>query len=125
MSVVDSSAWLEYFASEPNARYFTEPIEETDQLLVPTIILFEVYKRILQQRSTREALQAFANMQKGLILDLDAATALHAAKISYEKKLPLADSVIYATALLNGATLWTQDSDFEGMEDVRYFPKTA
>ena len=120
MNVVDSSAWLEYLAAGPNAAYFVAAIENTAELIVPTLILYEVFKRIVQQRSENEALQVIAVMQQGRIADLDSRTALSAARISIDHQLPLADSVILATARLNNALLWTQDSHFEGIPNVKY-----
>ena len=120
MNVVDSSAWLEYLAGGPNAAFFAEPIENTTELIVPTISLYEVFKRIVQQRSENEALQVIAVMQQGKIAEMDSRTALSAARISVDNKLPLADSVMLATARLNNAVLWTQDSHFEGIRNVKY-----
>jgi predicted nucleic acid-binding protein len=123
MNIVDSSAWLEYFAAGANAAYFAEVIENAAEIMVPTLCLYEVFKRIVQQRSENEALQAIAVMQQGQIAEMDATTALSAARISMDYKLPMADSVILATATLNRATLWTLDSHFEGMENVKYRKK--
>ena len=120
MNVVDSSAWLEYFADGPNASFFAKPIEDTPKLLVPTLSLFEVFKRVLQQRDENAALHAVAVMQQATVVDLEAVTAVNAARISAELKLPLADSVILATARQYGAELWTQDADFNGIEGVQY-----
>ena len=120
MNVVDSSAWLEYLAAGPNAAYFSAAIENTAELIVPTLILYEVFKRIVQQRSENEALQVIAVMQQGKVVDLDSRTALSAARISIDHQLPMADSVILATARLNNAPLWTQDSHFEGIPNVKY-----
>ena len=120
MNVVDSSAWLEYLAAGPNAIYFSAAIENTAELIVPTLILYEVFKRIVQQRSENEALQVIAVMQQGKVVDLDSRTALSAARISIDHQLPMADSVILATARLNNALLWTQDSHFEGIPNVKY-----
>lgn len=120
MNVVDSSAWLEYFADGPNAAFFAEPIEDIEALVVPTLSLFEVFKRVLQQRDESTALEAAAVMQQGTVVDLEATIALNAARLSVELRLPLADSVILATARQYGAELWTQDADFEGIEGVRY-----
>ena len=120
MNVVDSSAWLEYLAAGPNAAYFSAAIENTAELIVPTLILYEVFKRIVQQRSENEALQVIAVMQQGKVVDLDSRIALSAARISIDHQLPMADSVILATARLNNAPLWTQDSHFEGIPNVKY-----
>jgi predicted nucleic acid-binding protein len=122
MNVVDSSGWLEYFAGGPNARFFAPAIEQPAELVVPTLSLFEVFKRVLQQRSETDALRAVATMQQGMVVDLTAIIALSAAKISVETKLPMADSIVLATARAYDAILWTQDRDFEGMTGVRYTP---
>ena len=120
MNVVDSSAWLEYFADGPNAGSFAPVIERTNDLLVPSLAVFEVFKRIMMQRDEDAALHAVAVMQQARVVDFDAPMALTAARLSVELKLSLADSVILATARAHGATLWTQDSDFEGMSGVEY-----
>ena len=123
MNLVDSSGWLEYFADGPNAGSFARPIEDVASLIVPSISLLEVFKRVLQQRSETDALRAVAMMQQGRVVDLDSELALTAAKLGNDLRLPLADSVIYATARKFEAALWTQDNDFEGLEGVHYFPK--
>ena len=120
MNVVDSSAWLEYFANGPHASFFAKPIEQIETLIVPSLSVFEVFKRVLQQRDENDALQAVAVMQQGAVVDLDASLAIDAARLSVEHKLPLADSVILATARRYDATLWTQDADFKGLEKVHY-----
>jgi predicted nucleic acid-binding protein len=120
MNVVDSSAWLEYFAAGPNAAFFSAVIENTAELIVPTLCLYEVFKRIVQQRSENEALQAVAVMQQGKTVDLDSQIALNAARLSVDYKLPMADSVILSSAMVNQAILWTQDAHFEKIPNVRY-----
>jgi predicted nucleic acid-binding protein len=123
MNVVDSSGWLEYFADGANADFFAPAIEDLSKLVVPTLSLYEVFKRVLQQRGEGDALQAVAVMIQGEVVELDMDLALSAAKVSVELKLPLADSVMLATAQAYGAILWTQDADFEGIEGVRYIEK--
>lgn len=123
MNVVDSSGWLEYFAGSPNAEHFAAPIEDFTNLIVPAISLYEVFKRIFLQRGEGSALQAIAFMQQGQVVDLTAQLALAAARISAQEKLPMADSIMLATMHEYKATLWTQDSDFRGLENVRYFEK--
>lgn len=125
MNVVDSSGWLEYFADGPNAVRFAPSIQNTRELIVPTLSLYEVFKRVLQQRGETEALRAIALMQQGRVVDLNATIALGAAKLSVDLKLPMADSIMLATARECRATLWSQDADFEGMEGVRYFDKAT
>lgn len=123
MNVVDSSAWLEYLADGPNADYFAKPIENTAKLLVPTIVLFEVFKRINHQRGEGPALQGAALLMQGQMIDLDADLALLAARLGSEHGLPLADSIVFATARYHGATVWTQDADFEKLPNVEFRPK--
>jgi predicted nucleic acid-binding protein len=123
MNVVDSSGWLEYFADEPNAEFFAPAIENTRELIVPAISVFEVFKRVLMQRSEDEAIQAVAQMQQGQVIELDATLAISAARVSWELKLPMADSIILTTTRQYGAVLWTQDPDFKGIEGVHYKEK--
>ena len=123
MNVVDSSAWLEYFADGPNASLFARPIEAARTLLVPTLSLFEVFKRVSQQRDEDEALRAVAVMEQGKVVDLDLATALEAARLSIQHRIAMADSVMLATAQRHRATLWTQDADLDGLPGVKYYVK--
>jgi len=125
VNVVDSSAWLEYFADGPNAGFFAPAIEATDELVVPSICLLEVFKRVCQQRGEGPALQAVAVMHQGRVVDLDSALALIAARIGTDTKLALADSVVLATARQIEATLWTQDADFEGFPGVKFRAKKS
>jgi len=123
MNVVDSSGWLEYFAAGPNAEFFAPAIENTRDLAVPSLTLFEVYKNLLGQRSESEAMEAVAAMMQGQVIDWNAGLSLQAARLSREFNLPLADSVILATARSAKAVLWTQDADFDGLTGVKYQPK--
>jgi len=123
MNVVDSSGWLEYFADGLNADFFAPAVENVAELVVPSISIYEVFKRVLQQRDESDALQAVAVMQQGTVVDLDAAIALNAAKLSVGLRLPMADSVMLATAHAHDATLWTQDSDLRTFEGVQYVEK--
>jgi predicted nucleic acid-binding protein len=122
MNVVDSSGWLEYLAGGPNATFFAPAVEATADLLVPTLSIFEVFKRVLGQRDESLALQAIALMYQGRIVELSAPLAIDAARLSRKEALPMADSIMLATARAFGATLWTQDADFEVIPDVRYRP---
>jgi len=123
LNLVDSSGWLEYFADSRHAGFFASSIEDTKNLVVPTICIFEVFKRILQQRDEDSALQAASVMHQGRVIDLDRTIAMAAARLGHDHKVPLADSVILATSRLNNALLWTMDSDFKGLDSVRYRPK--
>lgn len=123
MNIVDSCGWLEYFAEGQNADFFAAQLEDTENLLIPSICILEVFKRIFDQRGEDAALQAAVLMQQGQIIDLDSSIAIHAAKLSSALNLPLADSVILATARLHNAVIWTQDADFEHITGVRYKAK--
>jgi predicted nucleic acid-binding protein len=120
VNVVDSSGWLEYFADGPNAGFFAGAVTAVGELLVPTVCLYEVFKRVSQQRGEGPALTAVAVMQQGRVVDFTVAIALSAARVSLELKLPMADSMILSAARAHEATLWTQDSDFAGMPGVEY-----
>ena len=123
MNVVDSSGWLEYVVNGKNSEFFAEPIEYTTNLIVPTISILEVFKWVLRERGEADALQTAAIMQQGEVIDLDTAIATRAAKLGLTHKLPLADSVMLATAQVFGATLWTQDAHFSGLPGVRFTAK--
>jgi predicted nucleic acid-binding protein len=123
MNIVDSSGWLAYFADEPNAAHFLAPLSDSALLVVPTVTIYEVFKVILRESGENEALQAVVAMQKGTVVDLNAPLAIAASKLSLEYNLPMADSIILATAQECKAILWTQDSDFENISNVKYFHK--
>jgi predicted nucleic acid-binding protein len=123
VNLVDSSAWLEYLAAGPQAGQFAAAVEDVARLVVPSVVLLEVTRRVMQQRGEDDALQVAAVMHQGRVVELDSGIALSAAQIGVAHKLPLADSVIYATAKQFQATIWTMDADFEGLPGVRYVPK--
>ena len=123
MNLVDSSGWLEYLADGRNAQFFVQAIEDTENLIVSAINIYEVFKRILQQRNEDAALQAAALMQQATVIDVTSSISMSAAKLSVEPRLPLADSLILTTAQLHNATLWTQDADFKGFDGVQYIKK--
>lgn len=125
MNVVDSSGWLEYFADGPNADHFGTLLGNVSELLVPSITLYEVFKVVYRQRGEDAALQSVAMMQQGKVVDLSSSTALLAAKLSLDFKIPMADSIILATAQAHAAVLWTQDIDFKGLPGVNCFPKVS
>lgn len=123
MNLVDSSAWLEYFADGPNTKHFAPVVKIPDQLVVPSVTLYEVCKVVLRESDENNALQACAAMQKGQVISLDAKLAIAASKLSLLHRLPMADAVILATAREHGAILWTQDAHFREIPGVRYYPK--
>lgn len=123
MNVVDSSAWLSYFSGDTNAVTFSRPIENLEKLIVPSITLTEVFKCILRQRGEDMALEAIAHMEQGKVVPLDGSLAIDAAQYGVDYKLPLADSIIYATAQKFDAVIWTQDVDFKSLEGVKYYSK--
>lgn len=123
MNLVDSSAWLSYFADEPTADFFAPAIEDTELLLVPTVCLYEVFRVILRERGENEALQAITAMQQGTVVDLTPDLAIEAAAVGHEEKLALADSIIYTVAKKWDAVLWTQDEHFSGKANVQYRAK--
>jgi predicted nucleic acid-binding protein len=123
MNVVDSSGWLEYFSGSERADFFAPAIEDSEHLLVPVLCIYEVFKKILQTQGQSVAETRAANLLMGKVIDLTAPLAMSAALLSFEYKLPMADSIILATAREHRATLWTQDERFEGLENVQYIEK--
>jgi len=123
MNIVDSSGWLAYFADEPCAKHFLKPLTDPASLLVPTVTLYEVFKVVLRESRENEALQVVAAMQRGQVVDLTSSLALASSKLSLEYNLPMADSIILATAREYDALVWTLDSDFKNLKGVKYFPK--
>jgi toxin FitB len=124
MNVVDSSGWLEYFGEGKNAGFFAPAIEKIDQLIVPTICIYDVFKGMSHLLDEQEALRAISVMSLGQVIELDRQLALNAAKFSREFRLALADSIILATARANDATLWTQDEHLKGLDNVKYIEKS-
>jgi len=123
MNVIDSSGWLEYFIGGKNASFFAPAIQDVANVVVPTISIFEVFKRTLIEKGRTDALEAVAIMYDGTVIDLDREIALIAADLYFELKLPMADSIILATARAHSATLWTQDEHFKDIEGVKYIEK--
>lgn len=125
MNLVDSSGWLAFFADEPGAAAFVAPLRDPERLVVPTVVIYEVFKVILREAGEQAALLAYGAMTKGTVVDLTAQAAVSAAKLGLHHRLPMADSIILSIARVHGCTIWTQDADFDGIPGVRYFPKTA
>ena len=123
MNIVDSSGWIEYFDGGGNADFFAKPIRKTDDLLVPTICAYEVFKRMSVKLGEEDALRAIGFMSLGREIDLNREIAISAAQISLELKLAMADSIILATARVHEATLWTQDEHFKDVPGVKYVEK--
>ena len=122
LNLVDSSGWIEYFTDGPNADRFAGPLLNPERLVVPTVTVYEVFRVVLRRRGEDDALRAAAAMGRSREIPLTSGLALEAARLAHEKRLAMADGIILATARLTGATLWTQDVDFEGLSDVRYIP---
>ena len=124
LNVVDSSAWLAYLADESGAAHFSAAIEDVENLVVPSVCILEVFKVVCRQRGDGDALQVAALMQQGHVIELDATLALVAAKAAIDHKLPLADSIVYATGITVAGVVWTQDEDFDGLPDVKFFARS-
>jgi toxin FitB len=118
---VDSSGWLEYFINGKNADRFAAVIEETEELIVSSLNICEVFKKVIAEKDEDSAFEAVAVMQQAKVIEVTSSIAIQAAKFSYIFKMPLADSIVYLTAIENNAVVWTQDADFKGMQDVEYF----
>lgn len=123
MNLVDSSGWLEYFADGRNAKYFAPAIEESSELIVSAVNIYEVYKKVMDERNENAAKEAVGLMMQGIIIGVDSSIAIRAARLSCELKIPMADSLIYVTAQINNAVVWTQDYDFKDLDGVKFIKK--
>jgi predicted nucleic acid-binding protein len=123
MNVIDSTFWLEYFSGTEAGNIVSEIIENVAALIVPVITLYEVFKKLLLETTEDDALFAIAHMKQGNVIDLNDGLALAAAKISKDYKIPMADSIIYATTIQFNGILWTQDKHFTNLDFVNYFEK--
>ena len=123
LNLVDSSGWLEYLSDGPNADFFKKPLHDSENLIVPTICLYEVFKVVMRERSEDDAIQAIGLMKQAQTIDLTTEIAIHAAKNSYTHQIPMADSIILTTGYLHHAIIWTQDKDFEPFKNVKFIQK--
>lgn len=123
MNVVDSSGWIEYLTDSRRADLFATPIEQRDQLLVPTIALFEVHKILSRSLQADIIDQCLNVMRLGRVLDLTDKRAIAASKTARQHRLALADAAMYSIAQEHGATFWTQDADYQNLPGVQFFTK--
>lgn len=121
MILVDSCGWLEYFSEGKRAERYAGALEDAANLVVPTVCLYEVFKKLLTERGEDTALTAAAAMNAGRVVELTAPIALFAARVGFDHKIPFADSIILATARTYGARVYTQDAHFRGLPDVEFF----
>jgi len=123
MNIVDSSCWIEYLMGTEIGVNVSAIIENPAELVVPTITLYEVYKKLSLERGEEYALDVISYMQAGTVIELNTGLSLSAAKISQKHKLPMADSIIYATSLHYSAIIFSCDKHFKDIPGIRYFPK--
>ena len=123
LHIIDTCGWLEYIAETSNAKNFEKAILDTNNLIVPAIVIYEVFKKICLDYNEDTALEVIAELKQGRVIEINETISIYAAKLSIEKKLPMADALIYATGLLFKATIYTQDNHFENLPGVKYFKK--
>jgi predicted nucleic acid-binding protein len=123
VNLVDSCGWLEYLADGPNADFYAGPLTDTGNLVVPSICIAEVFRKVLLLRSEVSAFEAAALMMRGHIVELDSSIAIMSARLGSEYRIPLADSIILATSRSWNAVIWTQDTHFKIIAGVRYIDK--
>ena len=123
MNLVDTTGWVEYFAGGKKADFFEKALEDTDNLLVPAICFYEVFKVLLRECGEDDALAAVARMKQATVVPMNDEIAILAARNSLELKLPMADAVIYTTARMYDAILYSMDADFKGLSHVKYTEK--
>jgi len=122
---LDSSAWIEIAHNGPNARTFLKAAADIAQVIVSAITIYEVWKYTIIHADENRAQHLIDLLRQAIVIPADTEISIAAANFSIHHKLAMADSLIYATALLHNATLWTQDDDFHGLPHVKYFPKPA
>lgn len=123
MIVIDSSGWMEYLAGSDHGKKLIPFVERSEELIVPSVTIYEVFKKVTLERDEEEALRAVGLMSSGTIVDLTRDLAIESALISIEHKLPMADSIIYATAREYDAELYTLDAHFKGLPGVAWMEK--
>jgi predicted nucleic acid-binding protein len=123
MNIVDSSLWIEYFLENDIDSSIIDVIKNKNQLYVPSICLYEVYKKFLSVNEVEKADLSIDIMQNATVISATPRITIFAAKLSKQYKLPMADSIIYATAKIYGAEIYTQDIHFANLEQVHYFAK--
>lgn len=123
MRVVDSVGWIEFFSGGPLVSAYSTYILQPSEVITPAIVLYEVYKRMLQQLGKEAAIEAAGQIGKSRVVPLDAALSVLAAHLSLRHKLRMADAIIYATAQAEGATVVTSDAHFRGLPGVEFIPR--
>jgi predicted nucleic acid-binding protein len=123
MNIIDTSLWIEFLAGTPLDESIVNALSNSEELYVPTICLYEVKKKFLNDNDAAKAATAIDIMKKGIVISIDSEIALLASDISKQYKLPMADSIIYATAVLYDAELYTQDKHYKNLDSVHYFTK--
>lgn len=120
MNVVDASGWLEYFSDGPDAAFFAQVLQETETLLVPTVTILEVFRRICRSHGEGAALQAAAAMQQGTVVPLDTPAALEAGRLAVSHDVSASAGAVLAVAERHSATVWTMDERVRHAPGVRY-----
>jgi len=123
MLILDSSCWLEYFLDGKGADRYAGQIETRAEIIIPAIVLHEVFKVVMRASSEDSALAAAGALQQFPVIPVDENVAMYSARLGQEYGLAMADSMILATAQIHHATLWTQDADFKKLPNVKYFEK--
>ncbi len=118
MLLVDSSGWIEFFTDGPLAKTYAKHMKEPSKIITPTIVLYEVYKKIKRERTEEEALTAVALMNRTSVVELSESIALLAADLSIKYFLPMADAIVYATAMEKDCRVITGDSHFRELDRV-------
>ncbi len=120
MILVDSFGWIEYLAEGQLAERYEEYLTNLAEVVTPTIVLYEVYKKLRRERKEEEALLVIAQIMKTKVVPLSEEIALSAAEVTLKHTLPMADAIVYATAMKEACPVVTSDPHFKGLEDVIY-----
>jgi len=121
LKLIDSYGWIEYFSDGPLAKKYAAYIEDVNEnnTVTPTVVVYEVYKRLKKEKGEQVALEAYAQITRSKLVPLDDALALTAADTSLKMGLAMADAIVFTTAKTYSADLLTSDRDFKGLDGVR------
>ncbi len=120
MILIDACGWIEFFTDGPLSGQYEKHFLDLSRIITPTIVLYEVFKKVRRERQEEEVLITVAQMQKTRIIELTAEIAFTAAEFGLKHRLPMADSIVYATARTAKAQVVTSDPHFEGLDNVMF-----
>jgi predicted nucleic acid-binding protein len=118
MIIIDSCGWIEFLVDGENAAEYEQYFQDSESIATPTIVIYEVYKKVLRERGEESAVIVAAQMDNTRVIELSERLSLLAAKLSIAHRLPMADAIVYATAKASECQVVTSDKHFVDLDDV-------